>query len=335
MSKVIIFSHENDIDGIGSVVLCLLAFKTINYELIPGVRDLEKLFREYIDSKRIYEFDKIFITDLALYNPAIEMVNNDLELRKKVLVFDHHESSIKDGLDKYDFTTIMEMDKNGIKTCGTKLFYEYLCSNGFLKRTKSLDEFVELTRLEDAWEWKNAGEFGQKAHDLAIYFSEVGIENYIGAMFSKLSKNENSFEFNANELEIIKRKKQEFLDSLVDVWNNVEFFTDEFGNYFAAVYANYELRNEISEYVRDLNIDNLKYVVIIAIDKGKSGQKSYRAIEEGFDVSSVAEAHGGNGHPAASSVLITPEQKEQALILRKKNNRDSLEYLMWSSYENK
>ena len=79
--------------------------------------------------------------------------------------------------------------------------------------------------------------------------------------------------------------------------------------------------------------DELKYVILIALEKGEFGQKSYRAVAKGFDVGRIAEAHGGYGHPAAASVNITKDQREKALILKKKSNRDSLEYLINSSYK--
>lgn len=76
-------------------------------------------------------------------------------------------------------------------------------------------------------------------------------------------------------------------------------------------------------------------MVLIALEKGAFGQKSYRAIANGFDIGKIAEAHGGNGHPAAASVNITEEQKNFALILRKTSNRESVEYLVNSSYAEK
>ena len=89
---------------------------------------------------------------------------------------------------------------------------------------------------------------------------------------------------------------------------------------------------ELTEYAKDLNIENLKYLIIVALDKGSFGQKSYRSIDEGFDVGKIAEAHGGSGHPAAAGVNITEKQKEYALVLRKNSNRESLYYLVNSNY---
>ena len=41
MSKVIIFSHESDIDGLGCIVLGKLAFNEMDYALMPNIEKLE------------------------------------------------------------------------------------------------------------------------------------------------------------------------------------------------------------------------------------------------------------------------------------------------------
>ena len=43
--KVIIFSHESDIDGLGCVVLAKLAFCDVEVVLVPNVEVLEYTFR--------------------------------------------------------------------------------------------------------------------------------------------------------------------------------------------------------------------------------------------------------------------------------------------------
>lgn len=330
--KTIIFSHENDIDGLGNIILGKIAFGKIDYVLVSNVNILEEKFREYLEKGLLHNYDRIFVTDLALYNPSIEMVSKNPELMKKVLVFDHHRSAINEGYDGYSFTKIVEIDENGRKRSGTDLFYEYLCLNGLLSKTKALDEFVELTRLEDTWEWKKAENKGLKAHDLAILLNGIGLKKYIEIIYVKVKENEYSFEFTENEKKIIKAKKDEYLATIQRIWNEAEFFIDEEDNKFAGVFADYEYRNELGEYARNNNPDDLKYLIIIALEKGSSGQKSYRSVAAGFDVGKIAEAHGGNGHPTAASVNITKEQKEKCLILRKTNPRDSIKYLVESSY---
>lgn len=84
MNKNIIFSHESDIDGLGCVVLSQLAFQDIDYILVPNVEKLEQVFRKYIDLNTFEKYERIYVTDLALYDPALTLVNNSA-LKNKAL----------------------------------------------------------------------------------------------------------------------------------------------------------------------------------------------------------------------------------------------------------
>ncbi len=333
MEKIIIFSHESDIDGMGSVVLSKIAFPNLTYILAPNVQDLEEKFRKSIDSKEIYNYDKIYVTDLALYNPAIGIVANDSILSKKVLIFDHHKTAINEGYDKYDFSKIIE-EENGNKRTGTDLYYEHLYSSNQITRTPILDDFVDLTRLEDTWEWKKAGERGVKAHDMAILFNIVGQENYIERMVFKIKSNDSTIEFTEEEKNLISKKKQEYQEYLKKMLEQGESFVDNNGNKLIALFANYEYRNELAEYVRALPNNDSKYIIIVALDKGEYGQKSYRTLVDNFNVGDIAEEHGGNGHPEAASVNITSKQNKKCLELRDTTStKEALEYIINCKYE--
>ena len=250
-------------------------------------------------------------------------------LKDKVLVFDHHKKSIMDNINRYSFTKIVE-EENNKKTCGTELFYNYLLNNKLIKRKKIIDTFVEYTRLEDTWEWKNI-EKGSYAHDLAILFNSIGIDNYINKLTNKLSNNY-KFTYTKEEKEIIKNKKQEYNQKIKNYFKDTEYFYDEFNNKYGIVYADYEYRNEIAESFKINNKKEIKYIIIAALDKGEFGQKSYRSVEDDFDVNMIASIHGGGGHKAAASVNITKKQKEKALSLDKK---EGLKYLAEAKYSDK
>lgn len=327
MKKVIIFSHQSDIDGINAIILAKMAFPNLVYQLSPGFKELDAIFNNYFNNNLLNAYEQIFITDLALIEPTLTKVANS-NLKDKILIFDHHQMSINTNLNRYDFTHIIEEDENG-KKCATELFYQYLINNKMLKRTKALDEFVELTRLEDTWEWKQNKEIGDKAHNLAILFNILGIDSYIIKMFNKLNNNTEEFNFDDIELNLIENKKMDYNKLLKEYIDSILYLYDEFNNKFGILYANYEYRNEIAEYIRNMgNPVDIKYVIIVAMDKG-FGQKSYRTITDGFDVNEIAELHGGGGHPNAASVNITKEQRDEAKTL---DEKESLKYLAKCQY---
>lgn len=325
--KCIIFSHESDIDGLGCVVLASLAFKDLRYVLEHNTGSLEPVVRDFYEVGLLDYYDKIFITDLALEEPTLSIIANS-EISKKMQVLDHHQRAINLNLNKYPFTKIVEEDTK--KRCATDLFYEYLVNNNYLERTKALDDFVELTRLEDTWTWKQEKDFGIKAHDLAILLNEIGKKEYIKSMIEKLKK-EKDFDFDiAEKLKIVLNKEETKKYIEEKILPNIKYMIDEDNNKFGIVLSKYQYRNEIADYIIEHNNpNNIKYIIIAAMDKGTNGQKSYRAIEDNFDVNEIAMKHGGGGHPGAAMVNITEEQKKKVKTL---SQSDSLEYLAKASY---
>ena len=61
--KVLLFTHKNDIDGMGNAVLAKLAYKNVDYELC-GTFELTEKVESYFNSNKIYEYDQIYVTDL-------------------------------------------------------------------------------------------------------------------------------------------------------------------------------------------------------------------------------------------------------------------------------
>ena len=148
-------------------------------------------------------------------------------------------------------------------------------------------------------------------------------------MFNKLNNNTEEFNFDDEELNLIENKKKDYNKLLKEYIDSILYLYDEFNNKFGILYANYEYRNEIAEYIRNMgNPVDIKYVIIVAMDKG-FGQKSYRTITDGFDVNEIAELHGGGGHPNAASVNITKEQRDEAKTL---DEKESLKYLAKCQY---
>lgn len=328
MNKKIIFSHDSDIDGLGCIILGKIAFGELDYVLVPNVEKLELSFRRYIEIGKLDKYNEIYVTDVALYDPSLTIVATS-SLKDKVRVFDHHKRAIDDHMNRYPFTKIIEEDESG-KRCGTELFYEYLIQNNLINVNKAIDEFVELTRLEDTWEWKKADKFGEKAHNLAILFNVLGIKNYISRMTTKLLNDSTSFEFDEKEIDLIQNKKDEYDKILQFIMTSAEYFFDENGNKFGIVFADYEYRNELADYIeRNGNPEKIKYFIVVAMNKGEFGQKSYRTIDGSFDVNEIAVRHGGGGHPGAAAVSITEEQKLKAFTLTK---REGLKYLAYSKY---
>lgn len=177
---------------------------------------------------------------------------------------------------------------------------------------------------------ENKGVDGAKAHDLAILFNGIGLNNYISSMTSKLLNHPISFELSEEEKDLIKKKKDEYNNLLQSIILSAEYFLYENNNKFGIVFSDYEYRNELAEYIKGIdNPEEINYFILVAMNKGEFGQKSYRSIEENFDVNEIAVMHSGGGYPGAASVNITEGKKAKALVLTKK---ERLKYLDDSKY---
>lgn len=304
--KVLLFTHKSDIDGMGNAVLAKLAFENVNYKLCETF-NLQNEILKYFEDGSIYNYDMIFVTDLWLEEPTLTKVANDKKLQRKFFVFDHHESALLGGFNKYPFTTIRISDEKGLCS-GTSLFYEYLIEQGFLpKEENAIKEFSELTRKYDTWEWKTKYN-DETPHELTLLFDSVGCDGYIKLMVEKLQKKYPNFKFNDLEKMLIANKKQHVLEKLRNYATKVTY-REIMGLKAGIVFIDYEYRNDLAEYFREHNFD-MDFVMLIALDYGTI---SYRSIKDNVNVRIIAEAMGGKGHDKTAGSPIREEQKAELI----------------------
>ena len=308
--KILLFTHKNDIDGMGNVILSKLAFNNVDY-ILCGTFNLQQKVNEFITTKRIYEYENIFITDLCLNEELLSLINKDEKLEGKIQIIDHHKTYDNEKYTRYPFVKVKIKNDKGL-CCGTSLFYEYLIENNFLTENNIINEFVELTRLHDTWEWKNIYN-NEKARDLAILFDSLGHEGYINFIYEKLNT-EKEFNFNNIETILINNKKLVINDAIEGYLKNI-YYREILGMKAGIIFINYEFRNEIAEYLRENKYD-IDFVMMISLDRGVV---SYRSTKENVSVRKVAEYFNGKGHDAAATNPITLESKEKIIeILAKK-----------------
>ena len=308
--NILLFTHQNDIDGMGSIVLSKLAFQNVDY-IACKTFDLPKKFTEFINNQKIYNYDKIFITDLCLEENLLKFINEDEILKHKIVIIDHHETYNKEKYTRYPFVNIKIRNEKGLCS-GTSLFYEYLIQNELLKETNIILEFVELTRQHDTWEWKNIYH-NEKSRELAILFDTLGLEGYIDFLYEKL-KTQQEFNFTKIESILINNKKIEINNTIKEYLKNIHY-KNILGLKGAIFFINYEFRNELADYLKDNNYD-IDFVMMISLDKESV---SYRSIKSNVSVRKIAEYFNGKSHDVAATNPITAfKQNEIIKILTKK-----------------
>lgn len=311
--KVLLFTHKSDIDGMGNAVLAKLAFEEVDCVLCETF-NLQKEIAKYYENGSIYDYDRVFVTDLWLEEPTLSKVAKDELLNDKFFVFDHHKSALEGKFNKYPFTTIRISDDKGLCS-GTSLFYEYLVANGFIDgNICKISDFSELTRKYDTWEWKTKYN-DEMPHELTLLFDSVGCDGYIELMFSKLSDPTiQKFQFSELEKMLINNKINQVQEKLSEYARKV-YYGEILGLKAGIVFIDYEYRNDLAEYFRQHNFD-MDFAMMIALDYGTI---SYRNVKEDVNVRLIAEAMGGKGHDKAASSPISVEQKEELIkILTKK-----------------
>ncbi len=301
--KVLLFTHEQDIDGLGSVLLAKKAFRDLTYVTVKTFEVNEKVGAK-INDGTIYGYDYVFVTDVCIKEPLLKSISEDIRLKDKLVVLDHHKSEIEEGNNKYDFVNIIVENDKG-KTSGTSLFYEYLLNHKLLDRNDTLDELVELTRQYDTWEWKNKYN-NPKARMLHIIFEVLGYEEYIKIM-SRIINENNGISFNKEELDIIKKFDETLekeINSIIDEMKIYEVVIDGTKYRIGYVKCYYKYRNDINEVVMLNNKYDIDMVGMIMLD---TETVSYRLVHD-VDASKVAVYFGGKGHKAAAS---NPQNNER------------------------
>lgn len=312
--KVLLFTHKNDIDGMGNAVLLKLAFNDVKYELC-GTFDLTEKVLEYYNDGTIYDYDMVFVTDLCLEEPVLSMIEQDEKVKNKVFNFDHHKTFACEKYTKHSFINVQVSDEKGLCS-GTSLFYNHLINNGLIdKDNLAIREFVELTRQHDTWEWKNIYN-NEKARYLATLFDVVGCNGYIDLMTSKLKDSHyDSFEFSEFEKLLIDNRLLQ-IEEKMKAYSNKVVYKEILGLKAGINFIAYEYRNELAQYFKDNNFD-MDFAMMIALDPGVV---SYRSVKDDVRVRDVAEYFGGKGHDKAASNPITDEtEKKLVKILTTKD----------------
>ncbi len=298
----LIISHIADVDGMAPVILGKLVFTNLDYELYDVV-DVNNAIIEHLNNNDFAKYDNVFITDLSIsYEVASLVQENGLD--KKVKIFDHHLASERDLKDfSFSFSKVQDKDK---LVCGSSLFYDFLRQNypcEILKK-KSVQDFVELVRLNDTWEWKEVGNYA--ARDLAsihaLYGNDWFINNYVDYL-----KEHDEFAFLEKEkflLDIEHKKISDYIAEKEKTIIEANLLNYSVGIVFAELY-----RSELGNFLAEKYVD--KYDFIVIVNLGRSSV-SYRGIKEA-NLSEVASCFGGGGHHDAAGSPINNELLRQIL----------------------
>jgi uncharacterized protein len=299
---MIIFT-DIDLDGLGCGLIAKLAFGDKANVYYCSYRNLNQRVETVIKNPENNNVE-IYITDLAVN----EMVEKKLEERfkqgKPVQMIDHHVTAMH--FNQYKWGRVIPEYETGKKTCATSLFYDFLIENEKMERNKALEEFIELVRQYDTWEWdENNNVTAKRLNDLFYIRNREPFEE---EMLKRLTENTDTFILSDTEnmlLDIEEQKINRYIHSKSR--QMVQTFIDDYcvGIVHAEQYLS-ELGNALNNIYPHLDM-----IVLLNMGGKKMG---FRTIHDEVNVAEFAKRYGGGGHPKASGSELTGEAFNQFVV---------------------
>lgn len=294
---IVLFTH-NDLDGVGCGIIAKHAFgekADVRYNSVGGLDVQVERFLEYAKEKDL-SIGQLYITDLSVNEENEKRLDKFAAAGGKLKLLDHHKTSLR--FNHYKWGDVRVAYEDGRLTSATSLLYEELMERRSLKKSEALDEFVELVRQYDTWEWEANGNVQAKRLNDLFYL--MSIDDFEAKMIERLRHGERFYfdEFETKMLDLeeekieryIRRKKRGLVQTCIDTRCvgivHAESYHSELGNYLGKEY------------------DHLDYIAILNM----AGKKvSLRTIHDNIDVSDIAGQYGGGGHAKAAGCNLTEE----------------------------
>lgn len=270
------FTH-NDLDGVGChiVLKVCLNNKANIISYFCSYKNINEKVKEFILNKEYEKYHKVIISDISVNQEIANMINN-IEYNNFQLI-DHHKTAL--DLNQYEWCNV-EVEKESKLQSGTSLVYNYVKT-----KNVNIDNFVELVRCYDTWDWERTGNI--EAKDLNNIFQMLGMFDFAN-FYSKSIIKKGKFEIDELHKKMLYYKKKEIESYIKRKEKDIKILIDNKNNKFAFVCADYnisELANNILNEYKDI-----KYVAIFYGCGFKLNSKG------NFDVSEICKLNNGGGH---------------------------------------
>lgn len=288
-----LLSH-NDLDGIGCGIVAKLAFGddvNVRYNSVQMLdREVERFLGEGNTGT------ELIITDLSVDEENENRIEEFIKKGGKVTLIDHHKTALH--LNEYEWGNVTVEQADGKLTSATSLLYAWLIDKGFLEPTRAADEFVELVRQYDTWEWEKNG--NDKARRLNALFFMVSFDEFESKMLERLQADA-PFQFDPFEKQLLDMEDDKMSRYIRK--KRREMVQLEHDGLFAGVVHAESYHSELGNELGKEN-PHLDYIVILNM----GGRKvSFRTVHDDVDVSEVAGTFGGGGHAKASGASMSKE----------------------------
>lgn len=305
--KVKLFTHT-DLDGVGCAIIGKLAFPGIDVEYCDYENVNEKI-KQYIETEGYKNYNSTFITDISVNKDVAELIDKAFTLENEFVLLDHHKTAL--WLNDYQWTDVRETYED-FKTSGTWMFYQNILlfyvpeHHTRYHLLENADNFVELVRQYDTWEWKTKYNdiLPKQINDL-MYI--VGRDEFIDNVLTQFIMMR-EFKLKEEDYTLL-RKNQEKIDSYIDS-KNESIIVKEINGYQAGVIFAERYSSELGNKLSELHPE-LDFIAII----NPSHSVSYRTVKNNIDLGVIAGIYGGGGHPKASGSPIDDNMRNKIIDL--------------------
>lgn len=296
MEKICLITHIADADGAFPIILTKLAFQDFD-TFSCEVSEVDMVLKDVLSHHADYA--KIYIVDINMSEEMASVIDENVTLREKIMVFDHHASHMH--LNKYSFIQVID-SKNGRKECGTTLFYEYLkeISHNPILAKENLVTMIELIREGDTYDFTD--ELKQTAFQFGSLYAIFGRERYIEHFYRSILDNE-VFSFSEIEKTLIELEEEKTNQYIEEKLKRVKI-AKILGVMVGIVFAE-QRRSLLGQAMAEqLDID---IAIVVNVDRSIS----YRAEKPNVDINVLAKPYGGGGHKHAGGSSLPEDLQEK------------------------
>lgn len=297
MKKIALITHIADADGAFPIILANLAFTNVD-DFSCDVKEVDDTLSKVLEHASIY--DTIYIVDLNITDKMAQKINQS-ELKDKIKIFDHHASN--EFLNKYPFIHVV-VERNGLKECGTTLFYEHLknITGNEIFSKEVLKTMIELVRQVDTFDFTD--EIKELALDFGNLYNIYGRENYI-KHFIEYIKGHDTFKLDGIEKTLIEIEKDRVNRYIEEKMQHVKFATID--NIKVGIVFAEKNRSMLGHAMAKYFQDKIDIAIIIDVDRSVS----YRAEKENVDITLLAARYDGGGHKHAGGSPLPIDIQEK------------------------
>ncbi|MFB5674456.1 DHH family phosphoesterase [Paenibacillus terreus] len=291
-----IYTH-NDLDGVGCGIVAKYAFGTdidVRYNSVGGISQQVERYLDRAEEKE--NNDVLLITDLSVSEEVEERLQKYAAQGGQVRLIDHHKTALH--YNTYPWASVHVEHRDGRPASATSLLYDFLIRQKLVEPVQALDDFVELVRLYDTWEWETEGK--QQAKRLNDLFYMISIDEFEEKMLGRLHAG-GPFAFDEFEEKLLNLEEDKIERYIRR--KNRELVQIFIGKECVGVVHAESYHSELASALGKEN-PHLDYIAILNMGGRKM---SLRTIHDDIDVSEIAGRYGGGGHAKASGCTLTEE----------------------------